>query len=89
MKSLPASLNTILLVAILVTLLLIWRRMPPTMADVGAANKRGDMKEIQRLNTLRPMVQASCDIDQPLQVTVEEPLNVVIPDQPISVTIER
>ena len=65
MKSLLDALNTILLVAILATLLVIWRRMPPTIGELRNAKLEKDQ---QAILLRKPIIDAA--IDEPLRVEI-------------------
>ena len=72
MNAVRAWLNTLLLAAILTTLLLIWRRMPPTIGEMRAA--KGDDHKALFLRS--PYI--SPDIPDPVSVDVGQPLEVVV-----------
>jgi hypothetical protein len=75
MNTLRETLNTLLLVAILVALILIWMRMPPTIEDFRNVTSQNRSALMGRC----PLVQA--DIRGTVDVNVE--------NTPISVEIER
>lgn len=75
------TLNTLLLAAILATLLLIWRRMPPTMADL-----KGVKGEARKAILLR---RPYFEIDGSVSTYLSTPLEVTVTNDPLSVTIER
>lgn len=72
MNALRPWLNTLLLAAILTTLLLIWHRMPPTFGEVHAT------KGAARKELVRSSLYVRPDLDVPVSVDVGEPLEVKI-----------
>jgi len=94
MNALLRSLNALLLIAILTTLLLIWRRMPPTLGDLKGVKGEARKEILLR----RPYVRSDCeitdtisvDVGQPLEVQVmNDSLDVQVTNDPLSVSIER
>jgi hypothetical protein len=83
MNALRSWLNTTLLAAILTTLLLIWGRMPPTLADLKGV--RGEARKALLLR--RPYVRSDCEISDTVSVDVGSPLEVQIVNDSVPVSI--
>ena len=84
MKSISNIITNALLIIIAITLVLIWRRMPPTVAEFNAA------KGVDRttLSMKQPVVRAV--IPDTIDVNVENSsLDVDVSNAPIEVTIVR
>lgn len=75
-------LNTLLLIAILATLLLIWRRMPPTLEELKGT--KGEVRKAMLLR--RPYIQS--EIDDPIQIDTTTPLQVEVTND-VSVSINQ
>ena len=88
MNSALRLLNTLLLIAILATLLLIWRGMPPTMADFK--NVKG--KERTALLLRRPYIMSESEVTGDVSISsidIDEPLKVEVTNDELSVSINR
>jgi hypothetical protein len=85
MNSLLRWLNTLLLLAILATLLLIWRRMPPTMADLKGLKGTARQEILLR----RPYIRSDCEISDTISVSVGTPLEVTVMNDSLSVDINQ
>ncbi len=80
MKLLP-WINSILLAGILASLIIIVRHLPPTLAEVKDA---GSDKAALLLR--RPIVHAETNLSEPLEVEVQNTVDV---SEPVEVTITR
>jgi hypothetical protein len=84
MNSALRWLNTLLLLAILATLLLIWRRMPPTMAEFK--NVKG--KDRTALLLRRPYIVSESEVTGSVSIS-DSPLEVQIMNDSLSVQINQ
>ncbi len=83
MNPLARSLNTLLLTAILTTLLLIWQRMPPTVGDLKGV--KGDERKALLLR--RPAIQIEGEVTGDVSASIAEPLEVKVVNDPLDVFI--
>lgn len=73
MNTVLRAVNTLLLLAILATLFLIWQRMPPTIGELRAGKTPAEKHALAlRSPYIRPTIidSVSVDVAQPLEVKI-------------------